>query len=266
MAETPTPPANPAGAAASAAKGGSAKLVGFLQTKQFGMPRWAFLALIVGGVGLGLYLRSRQRAAEMSDEEAESEIVPEDAYMGELAPLDPGLEGAGILAGPSGGSVVPVTTPTIPEGFPEIFDVLGLTIGDLALSNSDGALALADQNTILTEQLAGLAGLALTGGGTVHQPPHVPKPRPGPGSGGGKRPPRPGPNWHWNPKLKKWVRNKKRRGGKDEGRKPSRKRTRVSAGVRGGTNPAGRGCGPRPPKPGRNFVWHGSPKCRWIKT
>ena len=98
-----------------------------LTAKTFGMPRWAWLILLAGGIGFGIALRRNREeqieADEMLDDEAEVMLEtgdPLDAGIYE----DPGLAGVGVY-GQSPASVVPVQAPVIPEGFVDQGAVLG---------------------------------------------------------------------------------------------------------------------------------------------
>lgn len=161
MAEGPVQAAGDAAKAAAQAPAKAAKGAGgFLRGKMFGMPRWAFLGLLAGGLVLGLYLRMRSAGEE--------EVPPEDEEYVEPYADDPIVDpdagaGYGIL-GPSQGQVVPVETPLIPEGFETI-------IGDLV-----GGLV--DQTGYLTEIIPGAqgdptspgSGAGVTGGGPPNRP------------------------------------------------------------------------------------------------
>lgn len=83
------------------------------------MPRWLFLSLLAGGIIVGLYLRSRSQG--------EPPPPSEDTLAGSG---DAGLAGVGVASPPGG--VVPVATPTTPEGFPELIGSLTDVIGGLA--------------------------------------------------------------------------------------------------------------------------------------
>lgn len=91
----------------------------WLKIKTAGLPRWAWVSLLSGGVILGLYLRSRN--ASETEPEEEEEINPEETG---LESYD-GTETAGSLgsvglAGPAAGQVVPVEAPFLPEGFTDL--------------------------------------------------------------------------------------------------------------------------------------------------
>lgn len=90
----------------------------FLKAKTAGLPRWAWLGIGSAAIILALYLRSQSSDGE----EYEEEYEPSE---GELSYYD-GTESAGGLAaaglmGPAGGSVLPVESPYLPEGFIDIF-------------------------------------------------------------------------------------------------------------------------------------------------
>lgn len=101
----------------------------WLKVKTAGLPRWAWVALLSGGVVLGLYLRSRSASNEA---EGESEEYPAEGELveGGLGGYgEGGLAGAGLI-GPAGGSTsVPVQTPYIPEGFTSAFSTLVEQLG-----------------------------------------------------------------------------------------------------------------------------------------
>lgn len=140
----------------------------WLQGKMFGMPRWAWIGLMVGGIGVGLYLRSRSAAEDTlaTDElEPEQYDLPLDTMAGNLD--DPGLAGSLETVGPAAGSVVPYASPTIPEGYPETFGVLG------------------DVVNVLGEAIANLGRPAPLPSGGSDKPTKKPKPdKPKPGGGG----------------------------------------------------------------------------------
>lgn len=134
MAENPVAAATDgASSAASSAGSGAAK---FLRAKTFGMPRWAWMGLLAGGIAVGLYLRQRQVAAEeeMMDADADALAFPDEDTLAGYSD-EPGLAGVGV-AGPAGGSVIPVTSPVLPEGLGELItsvtDNLGLVSEALA--------------------------------------------------------------------------------------------------------------------------------------
>lgn len=115
-------PDNPVEAAGKAAEKGAKGTTAFLQARTFGMPRWVFLALLAGGVGVGLYLRSRATDEEELTEE-ETDVTGDVSSLEEAALYDAGLAGTGFV-GPVAGSVLPVQQPTIPEGIPDLFSSL----------------------------------------------------------------------------------------------------------------------------------------------
>lgn len=91
----------------------------WLKAKTFGMPRWAFLSLLVGGVAVGLYIRARRNAA---NQPADTTLQGTDTLAGSS---DAGLAGVGVTSPPGG--VYPVTTPVIPEGLTQVIsDLTGL--------------------------------------------------------------------------------------------------------------------------------------------
>jgi|SRR5690348_15036684 len=102
------------------------------------MPRWAFIALLAGGVVVGLYIRNRRKAAAQSSSDTGA------GYTGDLSgSSDAGLAGVGVTSPPGG--VYPVTTPTVPEGLPDIIATLGsalesaqTTLGEVAQPQPPG--------------------------------------------------------------------------------------------------------------------------------
>lgn len=86
----------------------------FLKVKTAGLPRWAWVLMLTGAAGLGLYLRSKGSTREVETDEGERL----DAFEGTA--VAGGLGAAGLI-GPAGGQVVPVEAPYIPEGFVDMF-------------------------------------------------------------------------------------------------------------------------------------------------
>lgn len=131
MAEPTPPPAGP----------GKPGLPPILRGKVFGMPRWLFATILVGGIVGGLYLRSRQAAAAAGEDTSESTITGDlgSPYADPSMAGYDALAGSGVLPGPANGAVLPVNAPTIPEGFPEVFAGLGDVIGALAGGIADSA-------------------------------------------------------------------------------------------------------------------------------
>ena len=97
-----------------------------MKAKTFGMPRWAFIALLVGGVAVGLYIRARRKAADQAATDT-SGASTSDTLSGSS---DPGLAGVGVTSPPGG--VYPVSTPVLPEGFTDVISSLTGVIGDQA--------------------------------------------------------------------------------------------------------------------------------------
>lgn len=128
MAEpTPSPVAATGEAARSAGRGAA----GFLRARTFGMPRYVFLALLAGGIAFGLYWRQR-RATEAIDQTApDSTAVPVPGDSLAANTDEPGLAGVGV-AGVAPGQVVPVSTPTLPEGLTDVYGALTGGLVDLA--------------------------------------------------------------------------------------------------------------------------------------
>lgn len=104
----------------------------FLKKKTGKVPNWAWVLLIGGALGVGLYLRHRNS----SSEEVEEELGVEEAPEGSLASYNGteaagGLAGAGLV-GPAGGGLTPVETPFIPEGVQTVIAEENATIRELA--------------------------------------------------------------------------------------------------------------------------------------
>lgn len=99
------------------------------------MPRWLFFILLAVGVGIGVYLRHRQTTGSVAD--GASTNSADTSYQdsaGVMDPnADPSLAGVGIATQPAG-SVVPVSTPYIPEGLTEIIGTLSSGLVDVATS------------------------------------------------------------------------------------------------------------------------------------
>jgi hypothetical protein len=139
-----------------------------LQGKLFGMPRWVFIALLVGGVAVGIFLRRRSTTAAADEGAPAADYGDGTEPVGELPVADPGMAGAGVFA-PQAGSVYPVSTPYIPEGLTETIGVLAGTISDI--SNPPNAVE------VPADMPAPAVSTPTTGGGPPKRRPHtVPKP------------------------------------------------------------------------------------------
>ena len=158
----------------------------WLKIKNAGLPRWAWISLLSGGVILGLYLRNRN--ATETEPEEEEEKTPEG-----LEEQYEGTETAGSLgsigiAGPAGQQIVPVEAPFLPEGFTDLLAQQGManveaqqSIAQLA---SD-ALAREPSERVETivEREPSTSDQGVTGGGAPkrkphHKPPKKAKPKP----------------------------------------------------------------------------------------
>src|SRR6478752_1153057 len=103
-----------------------------LKVKTAGLPRWAWIAMFTGAVGIGLYLRHKHSMEEEPPAEEEEASVPEDTLEGlEGTESAGGLAAAGLV-GPAQGQITPVEAPYIPQGFVDIFESQDATIGALA--------------------------------------------------------------------------------------------------------------------------------------
>jgi hypothetical protein len=98
----------------------------WLKAKTAGLPRWVWVAIVGGAVGVGLYLRHRSSEAEKVSEEGEH--VPAEG-LSAYNETEPGASlGAAGLIGPASSSMVPVQTPFLPEGIVGILEGLGVII------------------------------------------------------------------------------------------------------------------------------------------
>lgn len=157
----------------------------FLQAKTAGLPRWAWLTLLAGGIGFGLYMRHRS-SSEPEVEEAMEEQgfeVPENIHE-EYGGTESagGLQALGV-PGPVSGGLTPIQTPYVPESLPEIITSQGETVGALAngvIENQNATTQLATAilereppKEIIREKIGGPAKRQ-----PVHKPPKQRKPPP----------------------------------------------------------------------------------------
>lgn len=107
----------------------------WLKIKTAGLPRWAWLLIFSGAVGVGIYIRTHQQEEEFGPEEEGVEEPTE----GELSYYDGTEQGGGLaaagLVGPAQAQITPVESPVIPEGFVDVFASQNET-----LQNAIGAL------------------------------------------------------------------------------------------------------------------------------
>ena len=140
----------------------------WLKVKTAGLPRWAWIGIGGSAIIIALYLRSQSGGGEEEEEE-------EGLNEGELGYYDGtetagGLASAGLL-GPAGGSVLPVESPYLPEGFVD------------ALAQITELASL--QGAYITEKQQTDAEFAL-GGAPEDEPFHfAPEPESAPSGGGG---------------------------------------------------------------------------------
>lgn len=114
----------------------------YLTGKAAGLPRWAWVGLGGGSIVAALYIRSRQTAAT-TDETTDTGTPDPASSIYDSS--DPGLAGAGAVGyATSPGNIVPVNSPTIPEGIPELFSTASTAISDLVGYITDNKLAQAD--------------------------------------------------------------------------------------------------------------------------
>lgn len=127
-----------------------------LTAKTFGLPRWAWLAIITSGVGLGLYLRHKADSGEEGEAASESEVEgtpletvydsgnPCDPSSGAYNPSECGNQGGGYFYDGTEGSGQ-AYYPEYPEVTPAETPVPGQVIVNIASpalpSATDGTLA-----------------------------------------------------------------------------------------------------------------------------
>jgi hypothetical protein len=70
----------------------------FLAAKTLGLPRWAWAGMLVGGVGLGLYLRHKNSASEPEEETSEEGPKNSGSLVPPAAPIESG-GGVGVSEG-----------------------------------------------------------------------------------------------------------------------------------------------------------------------
>lgn len=131
------------------------------------MPRYLFFILLAAGVGIGIYLRYRSTTAADTGSDTTYDTSYDDSA-GVVDPNgDPSLAGVGIATQPAG-SVVPVSTPYIPEGLTEIIGSLTGTISDIATAEPANAINQPPAALPIT--------IPSTGGGPPIARPKVPAP------------------------------------------------------------------------------------------
>lgn len=167
----------------------------WLKVKTAGLPRWAWLAILGGAVGVGIYLRIRSQEEEFGPEEEGVEEPEEGLSQYEGTEQAGGLAAAGLV-GPAQGQITPVEAPVIPEG---ITDIIGAQ--NETLTNALGALSAQEPGErVETERTTEVEGEgqaerenirkeereereklrhhhALTGGGSPKRKPHHKPPR-----------------------------------------------------------------------------------------
>lgn len=173
----------------------------WLKVKTAGLPRWAWILLFSGAVGVGIYIRTHHQEEEFGPEEESAEEPQEGLSQYEGTEQAGGLAAAGLV-GPAQGQITPVESPVIPEG---VVDIIGAQ--NETLSNAIGALAAREpgERVETTTEIEGegqaereqvrreereerekLRHHRLTGGGSPnrkphHKPPKKPKQKKGKG-------------------------------------------------------------------------------------
>lgn len=158
----------------------------FLAGKTAGLPRWVWLALLGGGVGLGLYLRNRSTGEPVTEEEVEEGPEIPESLSEEYAGTETagGLQALGV-PGPVSGGVTPIQTPYVPEGFTEVIGGQGETITSLANGVLESQTATSAVAQTLAEREPGREIIRERIGSQATRKPHKlppkkakPKPRP----------------------------------------------------------------------------------------
>jgi hypothetical protein len=107
----------------------------WLKVKTAGLPRWAWVLLLGGALGAGIYIRTRHQEEQFGPEEEPVEEPESGLAQYEGTEQAGGLAAAGLV-GPAQGQITPVESPVIPEG---VVDIIGAQ--NETLSNAIGALA-----------------------------------------------------------------------------------------------------------------------------
>jgi hypothetical protein len=141
----------------------------WLNTKTAGLPRWAWAALLAGGLAIGLYIHAANSVETEGEEETEElpSGRPQSLESYEGTETGGGLQALGV-AGPTPQATVPVESPFIPEGFPETLGGQGDVIQGLAngvleqgLASTELASALAErpqaEREVIREKMVGHA-------------------------------------------------------------------------------------------------------------
>jgi hypothetical protein len=141
-----------------------------MKIKSAGLPRWAWVSLFSGAVLVGLYLRHRSQETEEPEEGEEEPSYSEDSLASyEGTDAAGGLAAAGLI-GPAQGQVLPVEAPYIPQGFVDIFESQGETIG--ALAEREPGERVEDTTEVIHERDPAESSQGLTGGGPTRKKPH----------------------------------------------------------------------------------------------
>lgn len=132
----------------------------WMGAKTAGLPHWAWIALLTGAIGVGIYIHSRNSEAEEVEEGEgyeEEPSAPQDSLQSyEGTEAAGSLQGLG-LAGPAAASTIPVENPTVPEGVTGTIEGQTATIATQGETIQGLANGVLEQNEATTSLAATLA-------------------------------------------------------------------------------------------------------------
>ena len=148
----------------------------FLKVKTAGLPRWAWVAMIGGAVGIGLYLR--HRSAEAEEPEAEEEEPGSEDALGAYEGTESagGLAAAGLV-GPAQGQITPVEAPYVPQGVVDIMEQEANVISELGAREPTVVEPTVVEGPERIETTIENTPVAITGGGPTKRKPHQKHPK-----------------------------------------------------------------------------------------